>query len=199
MRSNDMAPTSTINNLANVTALQSEIVGYGLSRFAILGTLTYLANKIVGKSSKWMSFTFLHAVRFHIFDISIMCIPTQIFETVVTSVAVVVTSLHSWWTRANESGKDNAMDMHGVLLSEGVNKNHDLPTILVVGARFEFAPSVCVSPLVLVARQDVSVWMGTVTGKIWYRLTMFWQCWNSCVVHSIHYITQGPKAQLCAI
>ena len=198
MRLNDMAPASTINNSANVSALQSEIVGYGLGRFAILGTLTYFANKIIGEYRKWMAFALSLSVRFHIFDISIVRIPSQVFETVITSVSVAVTSLCSKWARANESRKDQTVDVYGALLSEGVNKNHDLPTILVIGTWLESAPSICISPLILVARQDVPIWMSAVTRKIRDRLTVRGQKWNG-FVHAINYITQGPMVQTCVI
>lgn len=259
MRLNDMAPASTINNSANVSALQSEIAGYGLGRFAILGTLTYLANKIIGHGRGIMSFAFHRAVtqydswemrpaysvndmqnigsraaegirerllRFpigsalanlddHIIcklrpvmigslaltvfllvsDIRLLGIPSQVFNAIIASIAIVVTSLHSWRARTDKGGKNKAMDRLVVHLPVSTNNYDKEATVLVVYPSAQLKPCIASASMStsLKTGKQRAIGSGAVVRipRNWFAVVRERWC-----VHGYYSITHGPMVQI---
>lgn len=259
MRLDDVAPAGTINNSANVTALQSEIVGYGLSLFAILGTLTYLTNKIIGHSGRIVSFAFHQAVvgydawkmrpanpmnymqdigaraakyvcerllRFPIgrtlanlddriicklrpvvisslalavfllvSDIRLFGIPSQVFNVIIASIAIVVTSLHSWWAWTDKGGKDKAMDRLVVHLPISANNYDKEATVFVVYPGAQLKPCIASASMStsLKAGKQCAIGSGAVARIPRNWLAVVRERW---CVHGYYSITHGPMVQI---
>lgn len=255
----DMAPTSTVNYLANVSALQPQVASYGLSSFTVSGALAYFANKVIGHSGRIVGFAFHqtsarngtrkmrpafsanyvqnistraskiiryrllsftfgrslanfynHVIRqlravvvgslalavfLLVSDIRLLGIPSQVFNAIIASVAIVVTSLHSWRARANKGFENKAVDGFVVHLSVSPNDDNKEATVLVVYPGAHLNPSITDAPMSssLKTRKDCTIGSGAVVRIFGNWLAVIGERW---CVHGYYSITHGPMVQI---
>ncbi len=189
-----MRPTYSMHYMQNIGSRTSKRSSNGLLRFSIGGSLANFVNIRISKKGSIVIDSFTLSMLFLIFAVRFLSIPSQVFNAIISSIAVVMTSLHPCRTRTNKGSKDKSMDRLVVHSPISTNNDDKQMTVLVVCPGTKLKPSITNSPMSasLEAGEQCAISSSTVVWIVGNWFAVIWKLW---CVHSYYYTTHGTMVQ----